>query len=134
MIKILLELFVKKNLAFKTGEEVISTFQNFVQASLTHMGNKITQCETRADAIKSFEMSSFEINNAMKTLNTANKVKTAADHLGYYEDPKSFVIRNEIMFLSEALQEKITTGTIMPIKHQVKCFLEYSEESRGFIE
>lgn len=61
---------------------------------------------------------------SLDLLNTVQKVKTAARNRGLFAEPHQFVVRDETIQVLRELEENKALGTLMPIQHEVKGFLE----------
>lgn len=91
---------------------------------ISEIGKSIKKCDTKEEILKCFESSVFDVTKSFTLLNTIQKVKTAARNKGLFCEPTQFEVRSETIQILGDLEDKQYTGTIMPIKHEVKGFLE----------
>lgn len=123
-LRLLSALFARTNLAHKTVEEITDSFTEFFTSSLEHIGENIKRCPDKETAFRSFQKSSFEVTNALKSFNTKQKLVTALIRRNVYKEPERFLLKSGIIEKLCEIEEKENHGVIMPIKHQIRSFLE----------
>lgn len=80
--------------------------------------------QTKEEIMQSFDLISSEIIQSLELLNTSQKVKTVTKKRGLYMEPSKFVVKKEVFEKLGVFKDKEYTGSIMPIEHEIKGFLE----------
>ncbi|KAL5276716.1 hypothetical protein ACFFRR_002128 [Megaselia abdita] len=119
-----LEWFAKKNISLKTAEEIINSTKLLVEKHLSEIGDKMRRCSSKEEIMQCFETSAYDVTRSLELLDTIQKVKTTARNKVLFAEPTQFVVRSETVQVLGEIEEKQAMGTLMPIKHEVKGFLE----------
>lgn len=123
-LKLFSDLYARTNIANKTIEEIIDSFAQFFKSCLEDIGEKIRTSSDKEAAITTFKKLTFYVTNAFKSFNTKQKLVTALVGRNVYKEPEIFLLNRRIVEKHGNIDEKESHGVIMPIKHQIKLFLE----------
>lgn len=123
-LRFCLEWFAKMNATLTVAEEIIKSTRSLVAKYLSGIGDKMKACNSKEEMLQCFEYLSFEVLKSLELLDTTQKVKVVARNKGLFSEPKQFIVRDESVQILGELEEEQSMGTIMPIEHKVKSFLE----------
>lgn len=91
---------------------------------LADFDQKLKCSKTLTEAVTSFQMGAFDINRSLELLNTEQKLLTAASKSGIMFEPKKVVLQQKTVQRLGEFEEENYLGVIMPMKEQIKKFLE----------
>lgn len=111
-------------MANSTGVEIFNDFKSFLADVLSGIGNRLKKESTYSEALLSFKMSVFEINQTMESLDSEQKLMTAVKRTGVFFEPRQFIVNEETIQVEGDFEEKYEYGTVMPIKDHIIKFLE----------
>lgn len=92
--------------------------------SLKFLRDRIKDLNSKEDIMSVFNESTFEITRSMERLNTHQKFRTVAKNRGILEEPKYFIVNENLIQVLGEFEEEKATGCIMPIEHQIISFLK----------